>query len=45
MDNYRASSLKLFSRADEKLETTTPPWIMMPPSMEVYEDYRCQVTK
>ena len=36
-DYYRASSLKLLSRAQEKLDTTTPPWIMMPPIMEVYE--------
>lgn len=36
-DYYRAGSLKLLSRADEKLETTAPPWIKMPPLMEVYE--------
>lgn len=36
-DYYRASSLKLLSRADDKLEPTAPPWIMMPPIMEAYE--------
>lgn len=36
-DYYRAGSLKLLSRADEKLQTIPPPWIMMPPIMEVYE--------
>jgi hypothetical protein len=35
-DYYRAGSFKVLSRA-ENLEIITPPWIMMPPIMEVYE--------
>jgi hypothetical protein len=37
-DYYRAGSLKLLNRADANFEMTAPPWIMMPPSMQVYED-------
>ncbi|MDX9889039.1 MAG: hypothetical protein RBS51_07270 [Anaerovoracaceae bacterium] len=34
-DYYRAGSLKLVDREDDNLEITSPPWVMMPPSMQV----------
>ena len=37
-DYYRAGSLKLVDREDDNLEITSPPWVMMPPSMHVYEE-------
>ena len=37
-DYYRAGSLKLLERSHEKLEAVSPPWIMVPPSMKVYEE-------
>jgi hypothetical protein len=37
-DYYRVGSLKLLNRADGDLEITAPPWIMMPPPMQVYEE-------
>jgi len=37
-DYYKAGSFKLLNRAAEKLEITAPPWIMMPPTMKVYEE-------
>ncbi len=37
-DYYRAGLLKLLNRADDKLEIAAPPWIMMPPPMQVYEE-------
>lgn len=37
-DYYRAGSLKLLNRAGENLEITAPPWIIMIPPMQVYED-------
>jgi len=37
-DYYRAGSLKVLGRARENLEIIPPPWIMMPPSMQTYEE-------
>jgi hypothetical protein len=37
-DFYRAGSLKLLARAYENLEAQSPPWIMVPPSMQTYEE-------
>jgi len=37
-DFYRAGSLKLLDRTYEKLEAVSPPWIMVPPSMQTYEE-------
>lgn len=37
-DYYRAGSLKLLDRADENLEIVQPPWIMMPPTIQIYEE-------
>ena len=37
-DYYRAGSLKVLGRARENLEIISPPWIMMPPSMQTYEE-------
>lgn len=37
-DYYKAGSLKLLSRATVSLEITPPPWIMVPPAMQVYEE-------
>ncbi|MEL7568600.1 MAG: hypothetical protein AAGU27_27535 [Dehalobacterium sp.] len=36
-DYYRAGSLKLLDRENENFEVIPPPWIMVPPSMQVYE--------
>ena len=35
---YRAGSLKLLDRGKETIEVLSPPWIMMPPPMKVYEE-------
>jgi hypothetical protein len=37
-DYYRAGSLKLLARADEVFDAVPPPWIMMPPSIQTYEE-------
>lgn len=37
-DYYRAGSLKILNRAAENLEVTAPPWIMMSPIMQIYEE-------
>jgi hypothetical protein len=37
-DYYRAGSLKLLDRTNEVLEAVSPPWIMVPPSMQTYEE-------
>ena len=37
-DFYRAGSLRLLDRANEKIEVIPPPWIMIPPSLQTYEE-------
>ena len=37
-DYYRAGSLKLLDRVNENFEVVSPPWIMMPPSIQTYEE-------
>lgn len=37
-DYYRAGSLKLIERTTDNPELTSPPWIMTPPPMKVYEE-------
>jgi len=37
-DFYRAGSLKLLDRANERFEATPPPWIMIPPPLQTYEE-------
>ncbi len=37
-DYYKAGSLKLLDRLAENLEVITPPWIMLPPTMQIYEE-------
>ncbi|MDD3744508.1 MAG: hypothetical protein PHX54_12860 [Lentimicrobiaceae bacterium] len=37
-DYYRAGSLKLLDRVNENCEVISPPWIMMPPSIQTYEE-------
>ena len=37
-DYYKAGSLKLLNRASENPEMIPPPWIMMPPTMQTYEE-------
>ncbi|EKD28691.1 MAG: hypothetical protein ACD_79C00245G0001 [uncultured bacterium] len=37
-DFYRAGSLKLLNRENEKIKSLPPPWIMLPPSMKTYEE-------
>jgi len=37
-DYYRAGSLKLLDRVNEKFEVISPPWTMMPPSIQTYEE-------
>jgi hypothetical protein len=37
-DYYRVGSLKLLDRENEKFEVISPPWIMMPPSIQIYEE-------
>ncbi len=37
-DYYRAGSLKLLDRVNKNFEMIPPPWIMMPPSIQTYEE-------
>lgn len=37
-DYYRAGSLKLLNRASENPEMIPPPWMIMPPTMQTYEE-------
>lgn len=37
-DYYKAGSLKLLDRTNEKYEAIPPPWVMMPPSIQTYEE-------
>lgn len=37
-DFYKAGSLRLLNRAAVSLEMMPPPWIMAPPTMQVYEE-------
>ncbi|MBK5262832.1 MAG: hypothetical protein JJE17_09730 [Peptostreptococcaceae bacterium] len=37
-DYYRAGSLKLLNRSSENAEMIPPPWMMMPPTMQTYEE-------
>jgi len=37
-DFYRAGSLKRINEAAASAEPTPPPWIMLPPAMQTYED-------
>jgi hypothetical protein len=37
-DYYRAGSLKPLDRADDNIIVMPPPWVMMPPSMKIYEE-------
>lgn len=37
-DYYRAGLLKILDRAAENHEIAPPPWIMMPPVMQIYEE-------
>jgi hypothetical protein len=37
-DYYRAGSLKVLDRANEDIKIIPPPWIMMPPPMQIYEE-------
>ena len=37
-DYYRAGSIKLLDRTNERSEIIPPPWIMVPPTMQVYEE-------
>ncbi|UNC92122.1 hypothetical protein [Candidatus Contubernalis alkaliaceticus] len=37
-DYYRAGSLKLLDRVNETIEVLSPPWIMVPPTMQIYEE-------
>ncbi len=37
-DYYRAGSLKLLDRANENFEVKSPPWVLMPPSIQTYEE-------
>ena len=37
-DYYRAGSLKLIDRVNDNANEKTPPWIMMAPSMQTYEE-------
>ena len=37
-DYYRAGSLKLLDRENENFEVIPPPWILMPPSIQTYEE-------
>ncbi len=37
-DYYRAGSLKLLDRVNETFEVISPPWIMIPPSIQIYEE-------
>ncbi len=37
-DYYRAGSLKLLDRVNKTFEDIPPPWIMVPPSLQTYEE-------
>jgi len=37
-DYYRAGSLKLLDRVNETFKVISPPWIMTPPLMKIYEE-------
>ncbi len=37
-DYYRAGSLKLLDRANDNIKVMPPPWIIMPPFMQTYEE-------
>ena len=37
-DYYRAGSLKLLNRAFENSEMISPPWMIIPPTMQTYEE-------
>jgi hypothetical protein len=37
-DYYKAGSLRLLDRQGENSDVISPPWIMMPPSMQTYEE-------
>jgi len=37
-DYYRAGSLKLLDRKNDSFEELSPPWMIMPPSMQTYEE-------
>lgn len=37
-DYYRAGSIKLLDRINVEFEVIPPPWIMIPPSIQTYED-------
>ena len=37
-DYYRAGALKFLNRACENFEMISPPWMMMPPTMQTYEE-------
>lgn len=37
-DYYRAGSLRLLDRVNENFEVISPPWIMIPPSIQTYEE-------
>lgn len=37
-DYYRAGSLKVLNKASVHLETVSPPWMMLPPTMQIYEE-------
>ncbi|MBC8062851.1 MAG: hypothetical protein H7Y18_19640 [Clostridiaceae bacterium] len=36
-DYYKAGSLKLLSRVSVNTEMISPPWMMIPPTMQIYE--------
>ena len=37
-DYYRSGSLKILNRSVDNLEISAPPWIMLPPTMQIYEE-------
>ncbi|RCX12089.1 hypothetical protein DFR58_12439 [Anaerobacterium chartisolvens] len=37
-DYYKVGSLKLLERVNENFEALPPPWVMMPPSIQTYEE-------
>lgn len=37
-DYYRASSFKILNRSTNTLELPAPPWIVLPPAMQTYEE-------
>ena len=44
-DYYRAGSLKCLRRAATDLESLPPPWMMLPPSMQTYEERGARLGK